>query len=506
MRALNAIMAGCGVCLVSLAVLCPFIIFPTPTPGEVWMLQALREMQGFVLVPLLNGAALKDLNPLQFQLLALLQGTIAAGRLTMILAGLVLTAALFLFARALWDTRTGVFAALFGATSLGFLKDFSLLNTVALPCTLAVLAYLLFAWAYLRERHGGWYVVAYLLLALATATGGLALAMFFIGAAVLLVLLDVAPQRLASIRPLFGLGLLAVVLAASYLVYRFAAGPSALGGVFLPGKDLDLTDSLGALAYATLPWLPLIVPAWIASARPAQWQDWRDLLPAKIAMVMTLLVLWLSGRCQTGYAVLAVPFAALMCGHWAARGMPMPIKAARVRGAAFVLTAVIIAVFPVVHLARNARAVMAMHAPEAGILAGLFLCLVGFFALIGKKAYRPATYAAMLAVLALAWHAPLAWQYRTPPAPAIAGMARFHPLLVLEDDLVMRGYMAQAGAHPVVVGRAFVPVGTPAYLAVATKDLADLREACAGRMRVQILSVAKRDTTYALLRVTPLNP
>lgn len=500
-------MAVCGVCLAVVALVCPFLVLAVPTPDEVWISQAMREMQaGFHLLPTLNGEVLAHLNPLNFLLLAQLPATLMAARLAMVVMGVVLVGAVYLYAHALWGMKAGAYSALFTAASFGFIKAYSLLNVAALPCALVIVAYLVFSLAYLREKGSGWYVVSYLILTLSVVTGGMVMLFFFVGAAVLLVLLDLAPQRLIAIRPLFGIGLVIVVLLLYYLVYRIAGGPAAVGGAFWPGRDIGLWASLGGYAWAAFPWLPLIVPAWIASARPEEWQDWRAFLPAKIAFLMGFLLLWLSGRCEGGYALLGVPFAALLIGYWFAKDMRMAEKVEIVRRVAFLLVGLILIVVPIAYLIRNGRTILGMTYWEGGLLGAVLVLVIALLILVKKQAYRSAALVGIVAVLALAWHAPLAWEHRTPPAPYLAFIAQYRPLLVFQDDLVMRGYLAQAGARPVVVGHDFVPLGHEAYLAVATPRLDKLLKAGAGRMQAHPIGVVKRDLTYALVRVAPRVP
>lgn|GEM_PF-355421 len=504
MKAFKSVLACGGVCLAAMVLIIPFILFGQPTSQELWIMQAMQEMREHLqLIPRLNGMELPGQNPLQIMLLSFLPTSVAWARLVMIVIGLVLAAAIYLYAHLLWGWRTGVYAVLFTVTSIGFLQDYSLLNLAALPCALFLWAYLLFSLAYLKGWDRNWYLLAYACILAAMLLGGLELLVLFVGAVILLVLFDLAPRRFTEIRPVIGLGAVIGAAFIFYLVYRIGGGSSYVGGILWPGGHLGLFKALAYGFRAALPWLPLLVPAWFFTARPEEWEDWRELLPAKITLILVVLLLWSSGKSLGGYALLAAPAAGLLIGYWAGQGLRVAGRLEIVRRIAFICAALILLALPIVDLGLNLRMVLNLSTPHIVLLITAFVTAAAMLFLVKGRRYGPAMIAGLLAVCVLAWQAPLSARLQGPPEEYLDSIAQYQPLLVLEKDLVMRGALGSAGAHPLVVGKEFIPVGSEAYLAVATDGLKRLLKNLEGRMQASVVNQIKRGTTYALIRVAP---
>jgi len=504
LRAFKSVLACGGVCLAAVILIMPFPMLDQAATSELWIMQAVQEMgRQFQLVPRLNGMDLPGQNPLQIMLLSLLPASAAWPHLVMIILGLAVAASVYLYAHLLWGRRAAVCAGLFTVSSLGFLQGYGLLNTAALPCAFFLWAYLIFSSAYLKAGNRNWYLPAYACILAAMLTGGLELLVLFLCAVVLLVLLDLAPQRLTEIRPVIGLGLSIGAATIFYLIFRIGGSSSYAGGILWPGGHLGFFKALAYVFHAALPWLPLLVPAWLFTARPEEWEDWRTLLPAKIALVLVVVLLWTSGKNLSGYALLAAPPAGLLIGYWAGKGMRASDRLEIVRFAAFLCSALILLAWPVVDLGRHPRMVPDLSMVHIILLAAAFaIVVVMLFAVRGRR-YARAAVAGLLAVGVLAWQAPLIERLLSPPAGYLESIAQYQPLLVLEDDLVMRGCVGLTGAQPVVVKREFIPVGGEAYLAVATGGLKKLVRHLEGRMQASVVSWITHGRTYALIRVAP---
>lgn len=504
MKSFKTVLSGCGVCLLALILFMPFIPFNQATPHEVWFLQAIQAMrQGFHLIPRLNGLELAGQNPIQIMLLALLPDALLLARLVMVVFGMLVVGAVYAYADTLWGRAAGFWSALFTASSLGAVQGFGLLNIAAVPCAFVLWAYLIFTLTYLKGYNRAWYLAAYLCLLPAVLCGGIFPLLLFACAVILLILLDVSPQRFREIKPVFGLVVILGILIVFYLVYRIVGGSAYVSSILWPGGHLGLFKGLALCIYATLPWLPLIIPAWIFTARPDEWDDWRELLPAKIGVLLVVIVLLFSGKSMSGYALLAAPFSSLLIGYWVGQGSRIPPQAESVRRISFMCVGLALLALPIVYLARHYETVFMMSLPQAALLVLAFVIVIAMLILVKTRRFVPALIASLLAVTTLAWHAPLATMQQVPDSGFITSLAQYRPLLVFKDDLVMRGYIAEAGQQPLVVGREFVPVGSEAYLAVATAKLKGLLKDLQGRMYVTPVRKLKRSETYALIRVVP---
>lgn len=493
---------------VTLALILPMALLSPPRDNEVWLYQSISEMhEGSRLVPTLNGERMTGQNPLTlagFSFIPLWD--ITAQRIVPCVLGCILVACVFFFCLSLWGIETAAASSLIVATSLGFIALYGTLNLAMLPVTLGVAAYLLFSIVYLRGARRSWYLVSYLLAGAAAVSGGFSMLAFFLFGVLLLILLDLAPAQLLSIHLIAGAVIIALGLLAFTLTYRIALGPGAVSGLLSPGEDLGLFTSLKAYLTYTAPWILLVIPAWVHGEGPGDQQAWRTLLPPRIAFVLGLLVLWLSSRCLPQYAVLAMPFGAMLIGRWIAcdilrgrdRGwlasLAILASGILVFGAAFVL----FLLFPL----RTGS----IGTGQIATLAGFGLAALVFFVLVLRRKLLAGLVVTVIAVACAAWG--LAWlnpeELWEQKISFMQGVSRNSPLVVYEDDLVMRGFLGAVGSRPVVMQRSAVPVEDTAFLAVTTTDLEELVDSLKPRMHPVVLDTYRAENTYALLMISPI--
>ena len=79
------------------------------------------------------------------------------------------------------------------------------------------------------------------------------------------------------------------------------------------------------------------------------------------------------------------------------------------------------------------------------------------------------------------------------------------PLLVYQNDLIMRGYAGYCGPHH-RSQREDGPIGEKAYLAVRTDDLKALIKDLNLRMHAYVINAYREQGTYALISIAPLTP
>jgi len=506
-RPFTSVVAFLLVLTVTLALILPMALLSPPRDNEVWLYQSISEMHdGARLVPTLNGERMTGQSPLTLTGFSFIpQWDITAQRIVPCLLGCMLVASVFFFSLSLWGIETAAASSLIVVTSLGFLALYGTLNLSVLPVTLVVAAYLLFSIVYLKGARRSWYLVSYLLAGAATVSGGFTMLAFFFFGVLLLILLDLAPAQFLSIHLIAGAVIIAVLLLAFALTYRIALGPDAVSGLLSPGEDLGFFTSLKAYLTYAAPWILLVIPAWVHGEGPGDQQVWRTLLPPRIAFVLGLLVLWLSSRCLPQYAVVAMPFGAMIIGRWIAcdilrgkdRGwlasLTILASGILVFGAAFVL----FLLFPL-HTGS-------IGTGQIATLAGFGLAALIFFALVIRRKLLAGLVLTVIAVACAAWG--LAWlnpedQWEQKIA-FMQGVSRSSPLVVYEDDLVMRGFLGAVGSRPVVMQRSAVPIEDTAFLAVTTTDLEELVDSLKPRMHPVVLDTYRAENTYALLMISP---
>ena len=226
MRIFQAIGILLGVILCVLILLAPLAFEPAPWSSEIWLFQTIKEMHAVGhIIPWLNRLPLIGPNPVNILVLSLSPvSDIFSLRLISILAGCILAAGVCLFSLSLWDRKSAAISTLLTITSFGFVLTNATLNTAVVPCSLTILAFLLFSLIYLKNHNSRWYLLSYIFISIAAISGGWTLLAFFGFSILLLILFDLSPKRFLEIRALSGILLTAVVLIAVYSAYRITAG------------------------------------------------------------------------------------------------------------------------------------------------------------------------------------------------------------------------------------------------------------------------------------------
>ncbi len=492
------------VCAASLALLLPLSLFTPPRDSEVWLFQSINEMQDQQRhLPLLNGEILKGRTPLTLTALSLVPTRdITTPRLVSCALGCLFLAFVFLYALCLFDLFSALAASAVALTSLGFPALFGTLNLVSLPVTLAASAFGLFSLAYLGRLKGTWYIVAYVLAATAAVTGGYPVLLFFVMAALFLILLDLAPTRFFSIHLAPGTAIVICVLVVYYAAYRILAGPGIISNSLSSGEHLGFLKGLLAAFTYGAPWIFLLIPALISGGGP---ETWRTLLPLRVACVLVLLMMWFSPKILPQHAVLLIPFAAPLIGAWVAHGMGQALRTKALgnwmmalAGISVFLAALLILVLPMIKGG-------AIHLEQIVAIAAFAAAALAFGLLIGRRRlmaqFSLTAAAAVFLVWCLAFVIPTdQWDEKI---SYMEGISRHEPLVVYEDDLTMRGYLSAVTARPVVVGRDAVPMNETAFLVVSTSDLEELLDEMKGRMNSVVLDSYRAESTYALMMLSP---
>ncbi len=488
--------------LFTAAILLPLTTATLPLSGEAWLLQSVRELhQHFTLVPTLNGLELPDKNPLNILLLsAIPSDNIILLRLLNLGCGCLLAAGVFIFCAAVFNVTTATLAALLTATSAGFIMLYGTLNIYAAPLTLALLAYLAFTHAYLRGTHPWRYTLAYLLLGFAGLSGGWITLIFMALAVAALLLLDFAPEKLLNIRIISGLLIIIFMFVIFYLVYRIAGGHNYVSAVLNHPDKNGFLANLWSFVKATMPWLLMLVPAWIYEAKPDNEDHWRDLLPVKIGFSAGLLIMLLGRHHNAAHALFSVPFAAIMTAYWIDNGFKSGEKLLSLRHSAILISGGIAIATLTALLGRGPLLGMAITTPEIILLAVLLVMAVIFTLLARRQHYRTAIITSLTAIIIGTWaYAWLALPYENKgPIKYVETIASNAPIVAFEDDFTMRGLLGYADARPIIVSREIVPVGTAAYLATVTKDSEKLNESLNKRMLSKIESSYGKKPAYVL--------
>ena len=342
------------ICAASLALLVPLALYTPPRDSEVWIFQTILEMQeSRSFLPLLNDEPLVGVNPLIPSVLALIPlKDIGTPRLAACLTGCLFIAFVFLYGRALYDTKSALWSSALALTSLGTLALFGTLNLAWLPVAAAAVAFGVFSLAYLGRLGRAWYIPSYLLAAVAAVTGGSFLLWFFLGSSLALIMLDLAPSRLFSIHAAQGAGIIAAALLIYLAGYRIAAGAGFTAGTLSPGDHLGLMQGMLALVTYTAPWIFLAVPAFMNAGTPSDKDAWRTALPLRSAVGVTLLLVLLH-ESPPLYAALMPAFTSVLTGAWLARTAAPGLCAGRLgvwmaslAGASVFLAALVLVLLP----------------------------------------------------------------------------------------------------------------------------------------------------------------
>lgn len=503
-----------GVFFSCLALLAPFLSIEIPWGSEVWLFQSIQELEkSFHLAPSLNGIPFSGPNPLVATFLSLLPFTdLLSLRIVSILLGCMVSLGVFIFCASLWDNRSGVFSSLIAMTSWGFVVNFGMISPTVIPASITILSFLLFSQIYLKELSSWWYLLSYFLMCIAVATGGWIPLGFFAFGVVFLILLDLSPKRFLSIKPAYSIMFIGGAIAILYIAARIFEDQAFAKALFSPSMEQGILARIGVWAKYNLPWLVLVIPAWIYGEGPKEAQSWRSLIAPKTGYAMGAAAVLFSSHAQEGYALLSIPFGGILIGYWMSKGFMIRQSLQKLRTLSFIATAglLILSALAILSMGPIRESIMglSLDASEAMILGGFCIgaALLLWFA---KKQYaRAIVILGMISVFLISWYAALIILPRTAEEPLayVYQISSFSPMLVFQDDLTMRGYASYAGAPAIVVGDKMVPVGDKAYLAVSTKDLKGLLKDLNTRMRAEVISSFTARMTYALIRVSPPAP
>ena len=508
MRIFQAIGLILGVIFCALILLVPLAFEPAPWSTEIWLFQTIQEMhRGSHLIPWLNKLPLIGPNPANILVLSLSPlSDIFSLRLTSILAGCLVAAGVCLFSLCLWDKKSAAISTLLTITSCGFILANSTLNTSVFPCSLTILAFLLFSLIYIKNLNSWWYLLSYIFISIATITGGWTLLAFFAFSILLLILLDLSPKKFLEIRAISGILLVSAVLIAVYFAYRITAGGAVASAIFANDAKSGFFTRIWVFIKYSLPWLPLVLPAWISSETATEKDAWRSLLPVKIAFVIGAAILLFSQDYRGGYAIVGIPFGCILTGYWIAHGLDLSEKAAPLKNILLVISGIILFASAIAIMSVQPLKALSITINEA-IPIVFFAVAALLFVWLAKKGRHTAMITLCIGIVfVLSWSTAL---IRLPGSTsghisAIEDMSTYSPILVYRDDLVMRGYIDYAGIQPIVVNRGIVPIDENVYLAASTTDLDDLIEELNSRMFTQLITSFDGRQTYALIKLSPL--
>lgn len=490
-----------------LALLLPLSLFTPPKDSEIGLYQIISEMQDHGrYLPELNSDAVRVANPLTVTAMSLLPLIdISTPRLINVLLGCTLAACVFLYSLALFGLSSAIASALLAMTSLGFILLFSTVNLTALPVTFSASAFGLFSLAYIKRLHPALYIVSYILAGLAAVTGGYFMLMFFVFGALLLMGLDLAPSEVFSTHLFTGIIIIACAMAAYFIVYRILLGQAFSGGAFSPGTHLGLLKGFTAVLTYTSPWIFLVIPAWLYGGGPSDKDAWRTWLPMRIALVLALLLLWGTTSGLRQYASLCAVFASPMIGCWIAKGLLPDLQRRSLGFWMMSLSGLLVLITAIVLLLLPAYLGFSIL-PKQLISAAVLLAVVLTFVILSIRRSLAGQFAlTLLTVFAVAWYLAFLdpeeqWDKKI---SYMNDISRNAPLIVYEDDLVMRGYMSAVAAEPLVVSRNAVPLNDRAFLAVSTSDLDGLLEGMKHDMQSVLVDSYRAENTYALVMLSP---
>lgn len=499
-----------GVFFSCFALLAPFLSIEIPWGSEIWLFQSIIELQkSFHLAPSLNGIPFTGPNPMVATVLSLLPlADLLSLRIVSILLGCLVSLGVFIFCASLWDNRSGVFSSFFTMTSWGFIVNSGMISPTVIPAGITILSFLLFAQIYLKDLSSWWYLLSYLLMCIAVVTGGWIPLAFFAFSVIFLILLDLSPKRFLSIRPAYSIVFIGGIIIVLYIAARIFEGPAYAKTLFSYTTEQGLLARIGIWAEYNIPWLVLVIPAWMYGEGPKEAHSWRSLLAPKTGYAMGAAAVLFSKHFQEGYALLGIPFGGIIIGYWMSKGFLIRQSLQKLRTMSFIATAGLLILSALALLSmgpiRESITEFSLDASQAVVLVGFFAvsALLLWFA---KKQYAGAiAILGMISVFCLSWYSALILipQNAEKPLAYVRQISSFSPMLVFQDDLTMRGYTAYAGAPAIVVGEKMVPVGDEAYLAVRTKDLKALLKDLSTRMRAEVISSFTGRMTYALIRVS----
>lgn len=510
LRVIRSFLVLLGIFFSCLVLLAPFLTLSEPWGNEIWLFEALQELRGaLLLVPTLNGVPYTGPSPLTVLFLSLLPfHDLLTLRIVSILLGCLTALSVLVFCDSLWGRKAGLYSALLTITSLGFILTFSTINTTVIPASMTILSFLLFSQIYLKEASPWWYLLSYLLMCAAVLTGGWMPLVFFTFGVILFILFDLSPKRLLSIKLPYAALIIGGAVVLVYAVYWAFEGSSYAKSLFTYDLHEKFPGRLLLWSKYNFPWLFLVIPAWAFDEGNRDVATWRSLLAPKTGYVLGLAVVLFSSHIQEGYALLSVPFGCIIIGYWMSRGFLIRQGLQSVRTVCVMATGGILLVSVIAYLSIDPITTLSV---DAGRLIAISSSLLGgaVILLCAKKRLFPAmAILSMILVLGLSWYTALTVlpQKAGEPLAFARKASLYSPLLVYQNDLIMRGYAGYSGARTIVVSEKMVPVGEKAYLAVKTDDLKALMKDLNLRMHASVMSSYRDQGTYALIGISPLTP
>jgi len=495
------------VCLGALLVLLPLNLAAPPGDDEAWVWRAAGEMrEAGSFLPLLNGRVVGGANPLTMLGACAVPSTgDVPPRLINGALGCILAVGTFLYAHRLFGLKSALASSVALLTTLGFQSTYGTLNLAAIPVTFSACAFGLFSLAYLERLPRWCYHASYVTAALAFITGGAPPLVFFAAASALTVVLDLAPSRFFSVHLVFGAAVVSLALISYLTAFRVLGGPGYASASLFAGEHTGLFGSLLSVFSSGIPWVFMLIPAFIQGDGPSDQDRWRRLLPLRIACIAAPLALWLTGRSMPGMSALLVAPASVLAGAWAASSLEGTTRRRPIDSWMLLCSGISVLAVASAAMIRTALSDDGVSIALAA-WAAVFTAMALAFAVLSIKRRTVGRLVLVAACSAcLGWMTASsepwgAWERKA----AFARDASVHsPLVVHEDDLVMRGLLGLAGTGCMVVPRSAVPLGAKAYLAASSHDLDGLVTSLSERMEATVVDALHERTSYAVILIGP---
>ena len=203
--------------------------------------------------------------------------------------------------------------------------------------------------------------------------------------------------------------------------------------------------------------------------------------------------------------LLGVPFGGIIVGYWAAGRLLIPERLQALRTAAVITTGALLTVAVFLYLSVESIRELSLSPAQAFALIALLAAFAIFLWLARKRQAQAVVGLCMVLMFCFSWYAAAVMLPARASGPVgyVRQISTAVPLLVYQDDLVMRGYLGYTGGRPSVVSKEVVPIGDAAYLAVRTQDLDAELDRLSRRMQAEVVSSFDRRETYALIRISP---
>ena len=506
MRFFKHVLILIGICLVGFGVILPHLLTGMPVPPEIWIFSTTRETgSGFHLIPILNGTALNGVNPIQLFLLSFIPDNyVMLFRVIPAIEAAILAASVYGFVSSIKDFKTGFLAAVLSVTSYGFFAVFEHFDLSAFPITMSVCAYLLFSATYLKNGKGAGYIFSYILAGLAVISGGISYLVFFVLSSVALILLDLAPERLLKIKPGWFLAIAITLITAFSITFRITGGSGYVSGILFAGHREGFFLSLWDMIKFNLPWIFLLIPAWIKSDSPDAWASWRSMLPAKIAITVAFLMTWLIKTDTPQFAFIAVPFACILSGAWISNGIEK--EKGMLASLPVLLSGIIIIAASLVYFVSGAITDREVSVVELLVFGVLVLTFVLMLLTVKRKSYTESVLLGIIAAVVFSFFAITHGAHRHTDAPAkfFSSFVSAAPVVVYENDLTTRGYLSYSGRKAFVVKKDFVPFGAEVLLALQSCNIKKELKRLNKIANASLVSSSNDGGNYAVVVLKPL--